>query len=344
MTKLKLTFESPQFERPRHLIWEAAELRVGRSQSADFSVPLKTLSGHHLTFRGREGRYEVADAGSSNGTLLDNVKLEPHRFVPLKAGAVLRTIDLAIQVSLVESYDEQSFTMQTATQAIRHMAHDALGHDGRDQDAYLEVLSGELRGRRYTLDDRIKRAFVGTAQGALIKLHGAHWPERLFEIDRTEAGFAITPSPQVNVHIDDQPVTGRYELRTRQRLSLEGGLEIHFVDPVEELMGALDGVLPPTERVLPGPAPAAPELAAASNEPGAQAPPQQLEADASSLEASRAAEHGGADPGAEPEQSVKASKRSKSSSRLSGVEILIILFILLMVCAAVGVILVFVTS
>ena len=190
MIKLKLTFESPAFQEPRRLIWEATELSIGRSSRTDFVVPLATLSSHHLTFRRRDGAYEVTDAGSRNGTLLDEVRLEPQHFVPVRHGMVLRTIDLTIRVELTEEYDAESFTMQTATQAIRDMAQDALHHDGQSQDAYLEALNSPLKGRKFLLDDRLQRAFVGSGQGALIRLHEMKLPERALAIERTEVGFS----------------------------------------------------------------------------------------------------------------------------------------------------------
>ncbi len=332
MIKLKLTFESPVFKEPRRLIWEASELSIGRSSRCDFVVPLPTLSSHHLTFRGREGRYEVMDVGSRNGTLLDEVRLEPEHFVPVRGGMVLRTIDLTIRVELTESYDAESFTMQTATQAIRHMAEDALQHEGQDQDAYLEVMDGPLRGRRFVLDDRLQQAFIGSGQGALIRVHDTQIPERLLTIDRTEQGFALTPADGERLLIDGQPVIQRYELRSRQRI-VAGPLELYFFDPIEDLMLVLDGVLPEVERVLPD---ALPEESL--GEQGNRTPEVSLDRLAQPVP-----EAVGEDDAARSTEQ-PAQNTSGKTSRLSRAEILIIVMIVLMVCAALGVMAIFVFS
>lgn len=297
-------------------------------------VPLPTLSSHHLTFRGRDGRYEVMDAGSRNGTLLDEVRLDADRFVPVRSGMVLRTIDLTIRVDFTESYDAESFTMQTATQAIRHMAEDALNYEGHDQDAYLEVMEGSLRGRRYVLDDRLQRAFIGSAPGALIRVHDASTPEQLLFIDRTEQGFAVTPVEGQRALIDGQHVESRYELRSRQRLVI-GAFELYFFDPVEDLMLVLDGVLPEVERVVPEVLPES-----LQGEQGIRTPEASL--DALLPEVPLADMSVAESPHLIPDSSDEPP--NASTSRLSRAELLIIVMIVLMVCAAVGVLLVFVMS
>lgn len=332
MIKLKLTFESPAFQEPRRLIWEATELSIGRSSRTDFVVPLATLSSHHLTFRRRDGAYEVTDAGSRNGTLLDEVRLEPQHFVPVRHGMVLRTIDLTIRVELTEEYDAESFTMQTATQAIRDMAQDALHHDGQSQDAYLEALNSPLKGRKFLLDDRLQRAFVGSGQGALIRLHEMKLPERALAIERTEVGFLIEPlDDAIRVLVNGEPIAGRYELASRERIVL-GELELYFFDPVEDLMLVLDGVLPPVERIEEGK-----QQAILAGEQGTSTPMAALVPESSVPQQELA-------PALAPQEEAAQEAAPVKSSRLSPLEIMIMLFILLMVGAAIVVMIVFVTS
>lgn len=325
MIKLKLTFESPVFKEPRRLIWEASELMIGRSSKSDFVVPLPTLSGKHIHFQRRDNHYVVADADSRNGTLLDEVRLESGQYVPVHTGMILRTIDLTVRVELTEHYDAESFTMQTATHAIRHMAQDALSHDGRDDDAYLEVMSGALRGRKFILDDRLRQGFIGSAQGALIRLHEGNMSERVALIERTELGFLIEPISSERVLIDGQVITGKYELSSRQRVVL-GELELYFFDPVEDLMLVLDGVLPPVERHRNE------DSISDEGEQGGETP----EASLSMVKTQ--------EPEPESTSNHEVEPEVISSSRLSPLEIMIMLMILLMVGAAVVILVVFVSS
>ena len=69
---------------------------VGRNDSADICIPEPTISGHHCSLTLLEdGTYSLKDEGSTNGTRLNNQKLEPQQ--PM----VLKDSDL-IQVGNVE--------------------------------------------------------------------------------------------------------------------------------------------------------------------------------------------------------------------------------------------------
>ena len=69
---------------------------VGRNDSADICIPEPTISGHHCSLTLMEdGTYTLKDEGSTNGTRLNNQKLDPQQPV------VLNDSDL-IQVGNVE--------------------------------------------------------------------------------------------------------------------------------------------------------------------------------------------------------------------------------------------------
>ncbi|MBQ7177938.1 MAG: FHA domain-containing protein [Victivallales bacterium] len=58
---------------------------VGRNDSADICIPEPTISGHHCSLTLLEdGTYSLKDEGSTNGTRLNNQKLEPQQPMVLK--------------------------------------------------------------------------------------------------------------------------------------------------------------------------------------------------------------------------------------------------------------------
>lgn len=67
---------------------------VGRAPGNDVSINDATLSQTHLVLRERQGSWTVRDAGSSNGTWVEAVKLEPGVPVPLSDGAQLRAAEV----------------------------------------------------------------------------------------------------------------------------------------------------------------------------------------------------------------------------------------------------------
>jgi len=71
---------------------------IGRSSKCDLTIDQDSVSRHHARIaRSRDGRYSVADLGSTNGTTLDGTRLNtrPVRFTP---GALLRIGESALRV------------------------------------------------------------------------------------------------------------------------------------------------------------------------------------------------------------------------------------------------------
>src|SRR5688500_8912127 len=67
---------------------------IGRSSKCDVVIPHEGMSRQHCQIELVNGEYFVTDLGSTNGVLIDNLKIEPHQkipyqtFLPLSFGAV----------------------------------------------------------------------------------------------------------------------------------------------------------------------------------------------------------------------------------------------------------------
>lgn len=66
------------------------EFTLGRTEESDFPVPDPTISGHHCSLLLRDGVAIVRDEGSTNGTRLNDEKLEPGEEHTLKNGDILQ--------------------------------------------------------------------------------------------------------------------------------------------------------------------------------------------------------------------------------------------------------------
>lgn len=72
-------------------------ITIGRTSNNDVVITDHSVSRLHAYLRGGDGRGDgwiIADAGSKNGTWLDDVQLEPRREVAVPSGAVLRLGDV----------------------------------------------------------------------------------------------------------------------------------------------------------------------------------------------------------------------------------------------------------
>lgn len=64
---------------------------IGRTEACDICVPDPTISGHHCTLVQLDsGSYGARDEGSTNGTRVNGVKLEPEDIQPLVHSDILQ--------------------------------------------------------------------------------------------------------------------------------------------------------------------------------------------------------------------------------------------------------------
>lgn len=77
----------------------AADVVVGRSPACDVFVPDASLSRRHAMIRARDGRVEVEDLGSRNGTTIAGGRLPPHQpqSLPMDALAELGSTVIALR-------------------------------------------------------------------------------------------------------------------------------------------------------------------------------------------------------------------------------------------------------
>ncbi len=76
-------------------------ITLGRTANNDVEVPDPSVSRLHAYVRQDRGAWVVADAGSKNGSWLDNRKLEPRKEMKLSSKSVLRIgdVDLTFYVA-----------------------------------------------------------------------------------------------------------------------------------------------------------------------------------------------------------------------------------------------------
>ena len=64
----------------------AGTLTVGRSQKCDVSIDSGSVSRHHANLLIAQGKVEIEDVGSSNGTTIEGARLAANHPVPLTVG------------------------------------------------------------------------------------------------------------------------------------------------------------------------------------------------------------------------------------------------------------------
>ncbi len=69
----------------------ADEYTIGRAEDCDLCIPDPTVSGHHCILSKQEDgeSYNLVDTGSTNGTRVNDHKVEEGEIIPLKHGDIL---------------------------------------------------------------------------------------------------------------------------------------------------------------------------------------------------------------------------------------------------------------
>ncbi|KJU87575.1 secreted protein containing von Willebrand factor, type A [Candidatus Magnetobacterium bavaricum] len=69
-----------------HLHIKKSVVSIGRGDNSDIVIPKDTMSGEHATIEYKDGHFYLEDLRSSNGTKLNNIKIEPNKPMRLKSG------------------------------------------------------------------------------------------------------------------------------------------------------------------------------------------------------------------------------------------------------------------
>ena len=73
---------------------------IGRSKDAAICIDDTLISRRHALFELREDRFFVTDLGSSNGTFIDVVQLEPHVEQEVASGETIQVGGVTVRLEL----------------------------------------------------------------------------------------------------------------------------------------------------------------------------------------------------------------------------------------------------
>ena len=85
-----------------NLILVKSDTRVGRESHNDIVIPKDTISSDHATIKYKDGNFYLEDQRSSNGTSLNNKKIEPNKSILLKNGDSIKFDAYEFRLTLPE--------------------------------------------------------------------------------------------------------------------------------------------------------------------------------------------------------------------------------------------------
>ncbi len=231
---------------PRALTHEsnARTLVIGRDATADFQLPLSTISRHHARINEADTVYTIEDLGSTHGTTINGKRLEGGQKKVLRHGDIIELtkakITCAIEADKVASAEPGEGTQAIAARAVQGI----LGRLGeaKGDGPYLRVIMGAGEGSRFPLTGALTEWTLGRSRDCECVLEDPNVSRRHATIKKDWNGYAIHDLGSKNgVQIGDQTISRPRRLRDRDEITI-GPVRLVFVDPDADLLAALKDV------------------------------------------------------------------------------------------------------
>ena len=231
---------------PRALTHEsnARSVIIGRDGSADFQIPLSTISRQHVRISATDNVYVIEDLGSTHGTLVNGRKLDKGEKKLLRNGDVIELTKAKITTSIEEqkvaSADPSEGTQALAARAVQGI----LGRLGEAQGEgpFFRVIAGPDEGARYALAGTQTEWTFGRSKDCEFVLNDPNVSRRHAQVKKDWNGFTIGDLGSKNgVIINEKPIQKPRRLKDHDEI-IVGPVKMVFIDPDAELLAALKDV------------------------------------------------------------------------------------------------------
>lgn len=217
---------------------------MGRDASADFQLPLSTISRHHARISEADGVYTIEDLGSTHGTLVNGKKMDSGQKRVLRHGDILELtkakVTCAIETEKVASAEPGEGTQAIAAKAVQGILG-RLG-DAKSDGPYLRVLTGTDEGVRFSLTGPVAEWTLGRSKDCECVLNDPNVSRRHALIKKDWNGYIAQDLGSKNgVQVNDQTINRTRRLRDRDEITV-GPVRLVFVDPDADLLAALKDV------------------------------------------------------------------------------------------------------
>ncbi len=217
---------------------EKSVMTIGRKMGNDVVIDNQAVSGHHAKVVQEGGTFFIEDTGSTNGTFLNDVRVEKRRLQhgdQIRVGKHVLVFEEAAGPGVTPAPaapardpDKTVLAtpeMQRELQSMRTKAWVDTPLPGGKIGVVL-VVSGQTDKNEYKLTDRV--SVVGSQDAAAVKLTGWFAPKVAALISRTETGYALSTSEKGSkILVNGAPIQGRGDLKDGDLIEV-AGVKMYF--------------------------------------------------------------------------------------------------------------------
>ena len=242
------------------LRFESPRIVIGRSKSCDVLIPDSSVSARHTSIRRQGSDTVVVDEGSSNGTVVGNVKLPPHSPRLVRDGELLRVGRqwLVLHLSHHHSGTDGAGSNE-ALRIARMLFEQKLRSDGDPVDPQIDVLEGEDRGASLPLANDGRTHTIGRSKGCDLTLSDVEASRRHLAVEWGDGGWSVYDlGSKRGATLDGQELSNEPRPWPIGAQLTVGSTVLTLSDPVpealKEVLEAPDEKMSPKEIAAPAPA------------------------------------------------------------------------------------------
>jgi predicted component of type VI protein secretion system len=209
--------------------------RIGRNQDNDVVIDNAGVSGNHAEIIKNGEKYTIHDLNSKNGVYVNGERISE---TELKFGDEISifkhklrfiAVDLPVSIETTNSTSsiEKNNSAQSATVEVDVSKLESLIKEKEANNAYLEVSSGVMSGRKFRLSKT--RFNVGKSPDCDFQTGGWFAPKIAAKIVRQSDGYYLVPEKRGKTRHNGSTVKTRIKLRHGDDIEIRGTM-FHFTN------------------------------------------------------------------------------------------------------------------
>jgi pSer/pThr/pTyr-binding forkhead associated (FHA) protein len=238
-------FPGPTDERAIELGDDTNEIRIGRRPDLELPLPYPALSGLHAQLVRVDGRWQLEDLGSTNGTRVDGERLTPRQPRPIAPGAQIKLG----QITLIfdGTVGAVAGAERTATIA-RRLVSDLFAGSSDMAMPSLAIVGGVPAKPPLRLEATDRRYLAGRAETCDLQLVSEEISREHLEIVRLWDGVVVNDLGSKNgLRVNDLAVSGRRRLRDGDLIQI-GPATLRLSDPADRYLRDFEARAPQVPR------------------------------------------------------------------------------------------------
>ena len=194
--------------------FDKESMAIGRDEANDIVIDNLAVSSLHARIDKAGETYIVTDLQSTNGTFVDNKQITSHKLqhkdkIVIGKHLLFFALSKEEQSKVKKGDLDKTMILDTSKQK-ELLAKDADKEAKKEKIGVINFIDGSSEGEIQLVKKLTK---IGKADTSEIRLGGLFMPATVATISRRPNGYAITPTGEIKVKVNDQVIKESYFLK-----------------------------------------------------------------------------------------------------------------------------------